>query len=188
MKKRTKRSLSSFLRGAAAETNDAADDEIIEVEVEETETDVEDQSDEDEVVDDDDASASAEEETDEETDEDEETGPTAKAVKSVRIAATKKERARCIAIISHANADANPKFAAHLLSDGTSKARAVSLLNTVSAGNDQTGSLASRMNAAQKGKGPGQDRPVTKGDKATSGQQLVANASTTFGRNKSRQK
>ncbi len=111
----------------------------------------------------DDAETSAEGETDNEPEDDEEdeTGPAARA-------ATNRERARCITIFTHANADAHPNLAMALLEDGTSKVRATKLLNAAGGGVAKSGgSLAERVAASQGDKKPGQDQGATKKSKGS---------------------
>lgn len=81
--------------------------------------------------------------------------PDAKTRRAVK-AAVKKERNRCVAILTHANANNQPKLAAALLVDGTPSKKATKLLGSVEA-TKSGGNLASRMNSSQGSKRPGAD-------------------------------
>lgn len=140
--------------------------------------------------DEDDKPDAEDDEDDKEAEGDEDEKPDASASGGSVAAARLQERRRCCAIFTHANAEGNPNLAAKLLADGTSKNRAVSILNSVSAGVKTGASLAERVQASQGSKRPGQD-----GGKKSAGtgqdseaNALVANASSNFGRNKAAKK
>jgi len=77
--------------------------------------------------------------------------------------ATKVERARCLSILTHPNADANGALAAKLLTDGTAASQAVSLLDVVGGGGSHSASsLSAKVLAAQGNKRPGQDNKAAK--------------------------
>lgn len=152
-----KNALASAIKAAVTgkKTRAAMDDDE-EVVVENEEETVDAEGDDEEVV-----AAGDDEEVEAEGDDeevvaegDDEDKPAAKG-KAVS-AAVKAERARCIAIVTHANADAQPKLTARLLINGTSRKSAIGMLNAVEA-SASGGSLASRYFADQGNKRPGVD-------------------------------
>lgn len=161
------RNLMATLRDAVKGGPNAAENDDSEMEDDETETETASEDDGDQPA--------AEEDGDEPNAEGDEDEPAAgededKPSASVRRRIAGAERARILAIITHPNADAQPKLAVSMIQDGTSKAKALATLDAVEAappsgdGGTPGNSLADRVRRSQGNRRPGSDAPKGKNE------------------------